>query len=483
MILHGNINRSQCKKPRHVPLHDTTPPKNPHNSSCFTRPRGSHKKRSHKRNKCHQNVYGLKKNAPFYKQLEQIKIILLILFYPDRNICISYNEISATLTLPYRKIAIYLMEHLAKMGYVEIRHKYYKNPKLHGRNYYVLTKAGKKLLKAIIKEAWTGRKVEFGRLPITMNTYACFDKVAWNKYQSRKKTTRKSGQKSFMHHKVYPNKLWKTCQGFLANFSFEKWGKILQDWVWSKKDFDSGALKGLNPNPDLSDQNAQGYDYSRLERMLDEAEANEREKLKAKLPPAFLEVMDRHGFDRYIRWGGLKRSDSLKRIDVVKKLLGYWEADQPRFEKIVLENRVKLENGFKMRDFFAFTLYRLEGEFGEYRYFTMRAKEMRKAISGEKTRLDDGVDTKYIVDSIRDKELKFGVEMKHYLLDKCLRKSADFVRTALDAVDFRLKLDGIKQNDSNHKIIDNPFGLLAYILKMPSVAAIRSKFWGRKCLN
>ncbi|MDN3508723.1 MAG: hypothetical protein P0S93_01645 [Candidatus Neptunochlamydia sp.] len=113
----------------------------------------------------------------------------------------------------------------------------------------------------------------------------------------------------------------------------------------------------------------------------------------------------------------------------------------------------------------------------------MRYKEMRKAISGEKTRLDDGVDAKYIVESTRDKEQKFGVEMKQYLLDQCLRKSANFVRTALDAVDFRLKLDGVKQHDSKHKKIDNPFGLLAYILKMPSVSAVRVKFWGRKCLN
>ena len=416
-------------------------------------------------------------------QLEAVKIFLLILFYPNRNICISYNEITATLTLPYRKVAVYLMEHLAKMGYVEVRYKCYKNSKLHGRNYYVLTKEGKKLLKAIVNEAWTGRKVEFGRLPITMNTYACFDRVAWNEYQSKKKTTRKSGKKSFMHHKVYPNKLWKTCQGLLANFSFEKRRNFLQDWVWSKKDFDSGALKGIKLNSDSSDQDSQGYDYARLERLLDEAESKEKEKLRVKLPPAFLEVMDRHGFDRYIRWEGLKRSESLRRIDVVEKFLGYWEVDQPRFEKIVLENRVKLEKGFRMRDFFAFTLYRLEGEFGEYRYFTMRAKEMRKAISGEKTRLDDGVDTKYIVDSIRDKERKFGVEMNQYLLDKCLRKPADFVRTALDAVDYRLKLDGIKQNDSNHKKIDNPFGLLGYILKMPLINAIRAKFWGRKCPN
>ncbi len=164
------------------------------------RPRGSHKKRSHKRNKCHQNVYGLKKNAPFYKQLEEIKIFLLILFYPERNICISYNEITATLGITFRKVAVYLMEHLAKMGYVEVRYKCYKNSKLHGRNYYVLTKKGKTLLKAIVNEAWTGRKVEFGRLPITMNTYACFDRVAWNEYQSKKKTTRKSGKKSYITH-------------------------------------------------------------------------------------------------------------------------------------------------------------------------------------------------------------------------------------------------------------------------------------------
>jgi hypothetical protein len=378
------------------------------------------------------------------------------------------------------------MEHLAKMGYVEIRYKCYKNSKLHGRNYYVLTKAGKKLLKAIINEAWKGKKVVFGRLPITMNTYACFDRVAWNEYQSRKKSSVKTRQKSFMHHKVHPNKLWKTCHGFFAKFSFEKGEKFAQYWVWSRKDFDSGALKGIIPVSDPIrpiTEDSQGYDYARLERLLDEAEAKKKEKLKVKIPPAFLEVMDRYGFSKHLKWEGLKKNEALKKVDRVEKLLDHWEENQERFEKVILENRVKIEKGFKMRNFFAFTSYRLKEEFGEYRYFTMRAKEMRKAIDGEKTRLDDGLDTKYIVDSIRDKERKFGVQIKEHLLDKCLRKSADFVRVALDAVDYRLKLDGIKQNDPKHKKIDNPFGLLGYILKMPSVEAIRARFWGRKCTN
>ena len=457
----------------------------------YTRSRGNRLKRpyKHKRSKCYQNVYGLEKHTMYYKKLARIKKILLLLFYPNRNICISYNEIMATLKLPSRKVAMELMSDLDFLGYVQTHHKrYHKNEKLHGRNYYTLTDEGEDLLEDILNEAWTGEKVEFGRLPITFTPkkYTRLDYRAWKKYQAKpkeKRSKKKPIQKRTFTHKIYLNKFRKTCQDENANFSPEHEVEGGNSHVWSQKDFDSGALDGSTTNSEPNIANSQGYDYARLERLLDQAEAKKRERAKRKIPPAFKEIVDRHGFSRHLKLDGLSKGDAFRKAESIEILLGCWNEDREKVEKILSKTRTKIDRGWRMGNFWAFTFYRLKSKFGTLEYFTMRTKEMRKALNGEKTRLDDGEDTKYIVDSIREKELRFGVQIKEYLINNCLRKPAHFVRVALDAVDYRLKLDGIKQHDPKHKKIENPFGLLGSILKMSSVEEIKAKFWGRKCAN
>ena len=102
-------------------------------------------------------------------------------------------------------------------------------------------------------------------------------------------------------------------------------------------------------------------------------------------------------------------------------------------------------------------------------------KEFREAIDGKKTRLDKGVDTRFIVDSIRDKEKRSGSKISNYLIEKLIRKPSEFARTALEAVDYRMKLFGAKD-----KKVESPFGLLNSVLKMPSVEAIRANFYYKK---
>ena len=455
----------------------------------YTKPKGNRLKQPyrHKRSKCFQNIYGLVKNAPHYKNLSPAKKTFLVFFYPNRHICISYNQIKATLKLSSKKGAIYHMADLKFLGYVEIRHKrYWKNGKLHGRNYYVLTKKGRELLDDILHEAWTGERVEFGRLPIIFKKYACLNRKAWRKYQAKpkeKRSKKKAVKEKTVNHKTNLNKFRKTCQDENANFSPEHEVEGGNSHVWSQKDFDSGALDGIQANSDPNIANSQGYDYARLERLLDEAEAKKRERAKMEIPPAFKEIVDRHGFSRHLKLDGLSKGDAFRKAESIEILLGCWNEDREKVEKILSKTRTKIDRGWRMGNFWAFTFYRLKSKFGTLEYFTMRTKEMRKALNGEKTRLDDGEDTKYIVDSIREKELRFGVQIKEYLINNCLRKPAHFVRVALDAVDYRLKLDGIKQHDPKHKKIENPFGLLGSILKMSSVEEIKAKFWGRKCAN
>nr|VFK44848.1 MAG: hypothetical protein BECKSD772F_GA0070984_11984 [Candidatus Kentron sp. SD] len=455
----------------------------------YTKPHGNRLKQPyrHKRSKCFQNIYGLEKNAPHYKNLSPAKKTFLVFFYPNRHICISYNQIKATLKLSSKKGAIYHMADLKFLGYVEIRHKrYWKNGKLHGRNYYVLTKKGRELLDDILHEAWTGERVEFGRLPIIFKKYACLNRKAWRKYQAKpkeKRSKKKAVKEKTVNHKTNLNKFRKTCQDENANFSPEHEVEGGNSHVWSQKDFDSGALDGSTTNSEPNIANSQGYDYARLERLLDQAEAKKRERAKRKIPPAFKEIVDRHGFSRHLKLDGLSKGDVFRKAESIEILLGCWNEDPEKVEKILSKTRTKIDRGWRMGNFWAFTFYRLKSKFGTLEYFTMRTKEMRKALNGEKTRLDDGEDTKYIVDSIREKELRFGVQIKEYLINNCLRKPAHFVRVALDAVDYRLKLDGIKQHDPKHKKIENPFGLLGSILKMSSVEEIKAKFWGRKCAN
>ena len=245
--------------------------------------------------------------------------------------------------------------------------------------------------------------------------------------------------------------------------SFEEKNKEFTT-TWTRSKFDSGAVDPPNEAQNSSTEDTIRYNHARLERMLDEAEAKKLNELGVLLPPEFIEILDRFGYAGELDTAMLHQK---------KRLANDWDTNPVQVEKVLRHMQRKQFYNHKIKNFWGFFNHLMSEE--KVGYHAMRVRECRDAIDGKKTRLDTGVDTRFIVDSIRDKEKRSKTKISNYLLEKLIRKPSEFARTALEAVDHRMKLFGTKD-----KKVESPFGLLNSVLKMPSVEAIRANFYYKK---
>jgi hypothetical protein len=262
------------------------------------------------------------------------------------------------------------------------------------------------------------------------------------------------------HHLLRRSKIFaKKC----GKTSFEEKNKEFFT-TWTRSKFYSGALDPPNEGSDSYVEDTMRYNHAQLERMLDEAETKKLNELGVLLPPEFIEILDRFGYAGELDNAMLHQK---------KRLANDWNTNPIQVEKVLRHMQRKDLHNHKRKNFWGFFNHLMGEE--KVGYHAMRVKEYRKSIDGKNTRLDAGIDTKYIVDSIRDKERRSGTKISNYLLEKLIRKPSEFARTALEAVDHRMKLFGTKD-----KKVESPFGLLNSVMKMPSVEAIRANFYYKK---
>ena len=259
------------------------------------------------------------------------------------------------------------------------------------------------------------------------------------------------------HHLLRRSKIFAKKYG---KTSFEEKNKE-SSTTWTRSEFDSGALDPPIESSNSSPSDTVRYNHARLERMFDEAEAQKLEEQGVLLPPEFIEILDRFGYAHELDNAMLHQK---------KRLANDWNTNPVQVEKVLRHIQRKDLHNHKRKNFWGFFNHLMSDE--KVGFHAMRVKEYRDAIDGKKTRLDKGADTKFIVDSIRDKERRSKTKISNYLLEKIIRKPAHFARTALEAVDYRMKLFGAKD-----KKVESPFGLLNSVLKMPSVEAIRASFF------
>ena len=242
--------------------------------------------------------------------------------------------------------------------------------------------------------------------------------------------------------------------------SFEEKNKEFTT-AWTRSKFDSGALDPPNEASTSNPSDTMRYNHARLERMLNEAEAKKLAEQGVLLPPEFIEILDRFGYAHELNNAMLHQK---------KRLANDWNTKPLQVEKVLRHMQRKDLHNHKRKSFWGFFNHLMSEE--KVGFNSMRVKEFRDAIDGKKTRLDKGADTRFIVDSIRDKERRSKTKISNYLLEKLIRKPSHFVRTALQAVDYRMRLLGTKD-----KKVESPFGLLNSVLKMPSIEAIRANFF------
>ncbi len=257
--------------------------------------------------------------------------------------------------------------------------------------------------------------------------------------------------------------LYKNFARKYGKTSFEEKNKE-SSTIWTRSKFDSGALDPPNEASNSNPSDTMRYNHARLERMLDEAEAKKLEEQGVLLSPEVIEILDRFGYTHALDKAMLHQK---------KRLANNWNTNPVQVEKVLRHMQRKDLHNHKRKNFWGFFNHLMSEE--KVGYNAMRVREYRDAIDGKKTRLDKGADTRFTVDSIRDKERRSKTKISNYLLEKLIRKPSEFARTALEAVDHRMKLFGTKD-----KKVESPFGLLNSVLKMPSVEAIRANFYYKK---
>ena len=262
------------------------------------------------------------------------------------------------------------------------------------------------------------------------------------------------------HHLLRRSKIFAKKYG---KTSFEEKNKE-SSTIWTRSKFDSGALDPPNEASNSNPSDTMRYNHARLERMLDEAEAKKLEEQGVLLSPEVIEILDRFGYAHELDNAMLHQK---------KRLANDWNTNPVQVEKVLRHMQRKDLHNHKRKNFWGFFNHLMSEE--KVGYNAMRVREYRDAIDGKKTRLDKGADTRFTVDSIRDKERRSKTKISNYLLEKLIRKPSEFARTALEAVDHRMKLFGTKD-----KKVESPFGLLNSVLKMPSVEAIRANFYYKK---
>ena len=126
----------------------------------------------------------------------------------------------------------------------------------------------------------------------------------------------------------------------------------------------------------------------------------------------------------------------------------FW-AKQPAktIEKCLKLIQRKQAKGYKFRSFEKFFYHLIQGEGKSFH--SMKAQLFRAALDGQKTRLDDGADTRDIIDKMRQLEKDTGQPINEKTLLKIMRNSTHMLKRALEAVEYRMK--GITPKDRHEE--------------------------------
>lgn len=99
------------------------------------------------------------KNSPNWRKLSRLEQQILKLSWPNRHLQLSYSEIATLLNIQ-RNTAIRLMQKLEKMGLITKKKNFIKKKngdlsRIHKRNYYVFTDAGKAAIEDLLSRLFS----------------------------------------------------------------------------------------------------------------------------------------------------------------------------------------------------------------------------------------------------------------------------------------------------------------------------------------
>ena len=392
-------------------------------------------------------------NAPHYKNLTKLEIVLLKLFWTRRSFSNSHGEIATHSGLPDKKAAFLLMNQLAALGFLDIKkqtyREYYK-----GRSYYKLTYKGQKLIKMILNKAFKSVVISPEFFPLEMHgNYSNFRKVtreSLRKAESSKNKSKRVSKLLLVPRTNKRNMLEQSAD--CGNFSFEE-GKFLFDW---------GIFASL-PYQILAKRVSSCYDYAQKHPgQLGNLRARD---LKREFD--YFKTCERRSI--FKKFGFAKAYDNEMHIGIWRIL------EKEPVEKIgraLKAMRNKLANGYKIKSFTGFFTHLIKKErvvgFGAF-----RAAVYRDAIDGmitaETKRILQGHDSSLLVGGIREIEKETGEKVGPQTLHRVLSNQHKALK-GLEAVRYRKK----------KYIVKSWVAMWVWAIKFNSIEDIHKNFFVKK---
>ena len=380
----------------------------------------------------------------YWKDFKEEDQLFAFLFWTTRSNNHSLREIQQDakkvlgVTFYRRTLSAFFRE-MENQGFVKKYSRYRPEKKAHRRNYYELTVKGKAYMAALISFAILGIVDETVVAPelkicgTVVKTPKTFMDRDWKRLGSDNSLSGKYIKRLYHHNRnSYFVRVQEKCQAYRWDFSF-KIIKKSSDWLLFAQ-FRFNADPPIQQKPSkfsVSESQSQHQRYSHpwFDQKTVQESSIENHKHRA-LFEKFGYGMEFHSATEASRNFWAK-----KPADLIGKALN-----------LITKKSAKR---FKYRSFEKFLCYLLKTEATSF--YSMKAQLLRKAIDGNQTRLDEGVDTREIVDKIRLLEKETQQKLGEKNLERLMRHPTHLLKRALEAVEYRMKGMTPKENPSIEK--------------------------------
>ena len=380
----------------------------------------------------------------FWKRLKKEDKIFAFLFWATRYCNHSLREIQADVKnilgfTTHRRTLCAFFDQLVAQGFLIKHYRFRKNrygeyTDAHQRNYYELTVRGRAYMEALVFFAMFGEMTEntvapelkiFGTIIKTPKLFMARDWITLKRDNSLSGIyIKKLYHLECSPYSISPKK--KECQA-QGKFSIEIINFAFKWMLFVKYSFESEP-------PDHKDHTVL---------LLPSSQPLHQEYLHPWIRKASLR---KKSLKQNIHRDLFQQFNFGSQFDAATDISKFFWAKQPEknIEKCLRLIQKKQDKGYKFRSFEKFLYHLIQGEGKPF--YAMKAKLFRAALDGNKTRLDDGADTRDIVDKMRQLEKDTGQKIDEKTLLEIMRHSTHMLKRALEAVEYRMK--GITPKDN-----------------------------------
>ncbi len=368
----------------------------------------------------------------YWKEFKEEDQLFAFLFWTTRSNNHSLREIQqdAKKVLGvtfYRGTLSAFFREMENQSFVKKHYRYRLEKKAHRRNYYDLTVKGKAYMAALISFAIVGIMDETVVAPelkicgTVVKTPKTFMDRDWKRLGSDNSLSGKYIKKLYHHNRnSYSVRVQEKCQAYRWDFSFEIIKKS-SDWLlFAQFRFNADPpihTKSSKFSVSESQSEHQRYSHPWFDQTAVQESSIENHKHRA--------LFEKFGYGREFH-SATETSRNFwakKPADLIEKAL-----------HLITKKSAKC---FKYRSFEKFLCYLLKTEATSF--YSMKSQLLRKAIDGNQTHLDEGVDTREIVDKIRRLEKETQQKLGEKNLERLMRHPTHLLKRALEAVEYRMK--------------------------------------------